>query len=307
MTVTPIPVLLDVDTGIDDAIAIALAVRSPLLDVVGITTVAGNVTVDRTTDNTLRVLSWLGADTIPVARGMAGPLVRPLRDAASIHAESGLGLFDPPPSPAAAGPQTALEFLIRTLRARPGEITLVCTGPLTNLAVALQLEPALPRLVRRLVVMGGAFTVPGNVTLAAEFNIHVDPEAAAAVARSEFDATWIGLDVTHQVPLTREEWSRLEADEHREGRLVYQACRYSFEVRGAQRFPLHDPLAVAVAARPELVTSEHSAVRVDTGLGISAGETRMARDTRGSQHDVALQVDREGLLAMFRSTLNLQT
>ena len=300
-----IPVLLDVDTGIDDAMAIALAVRSPWLEVVGITTVAGNVTVDRTTDNTLRVLSWLGADEIPVARGMAGPLVRTLRDAALVHAESGLGHFEPPPSRASVRSETAPEFMLRRLREHDGALTLVCTGPLTNLAVALGLEPDLPRLVRRLVIMGGAFTVPGNVTTAAEFNIHVDPEAAAAVARSEFEATWIGLDVTHQVPLARDEWSTLADSGEPESLLVYQACRYSFATRGVERFPLHDPLAVAVAVQPELVTSERSAVRVDIGLGATAGETRMAREVIGPRHDVALEVDRPSFLRMFRSTLNL--
>ncbi|HET9015970.1 MAG TPA: nucleoside hydrolase [Thermomicrobiaceae bacterium] len=305
MSQEPTAVLLDVDTGIDDAIAIALALRSPRLQVVGITTVAGNVTVDRTTDNTLRVLSWLGEDGVPVARGMAGPLVRPLRDAAVVHAESGLGRFAPPPSGAVARGETAPEFMLRTVREHAPDLTLVCTGPLTNLAVALRLEPDLPRLVRRLVIMGGAFTVPGNVTPAAEFNIHVDPEAAAVVARSELDATWIGLDVTHQVALSPEEWRGLESATEPEAKLVYDACRYSFADRGARRFPLHDPLAVAVAAQPDLVTTVDVGVRVDTGLWGTAGETRMVRDDAGPTQKVALEVDGERFFAMFRGALGL--
>lgn len=300
-----IPLLLDVDTGVDDAIAIALALRLGVFDLVGVTTVAGNVELERTTENTRRVLALLGAADVPVARGMSRPLVRPLRTAAAFHGENGLGGFEPPPSPAATYPETAPEFMVRTARERPGEVTFVCVGPLTNLAVALGLEPDLPRLVRRVVIMGGAYTVPGNSTPAAEFNMYADPEAGDLVARSGLPITFIGLDVTHQVVLRRDEWEALEVASDPAARLVREVCVHSFVVRGIERFHLHDPLAVAVAARPELVDVRESGVEVVTGLGERAGETLLVDRPGLPRHAVALGVDADAFGALFRSTLGL--
>lgn len=300
-----LPLLLDVDTGVDDAIAIALAVRSPAVDLVGVTTVAGNVTIDKTTENSLRVLAWLGAESVPVAAGMAAPLVRTLRDAAHFHAESGLGLFAPPSSPASVVDVTAPEFMIRRARERPGELTFVCLGPLTNLAVALGLEPELPALLRGIVIMGGAFTVRGNVTPAAEFNIYVDPEAAAIVARSRLAATFVGLDVTHQVALMRADWEQLAGRDTVEAKLVHEVCRYSFEQRAAEHFYLHDPLALAVAVKPELVEALRCAVAVDTGPTANAGETLIVEDPMRPAHAVARSVDTAGALAFINTTLRL--
>lgn len=300
-----IPVLLDVDTGLDDAMAIALALRLGVFDLVGVTTVAGNVEVARTTENTLRVLAWLGAAEVPVARGMSRPLVRPLHTAAEFHGESGLGGFTPPPSPAALHPMTGPEFMVRTARERPGEVTFVCVGPLTNLAVALGLEPDLPRLVRRVVIMGGAFTVPGNATPAAEFNVYVDPEAADAVARSALPITFIGLDVTRQVALRRAEWDAFGAVSEPAARLVRDICRHGFVTRGAERVHLHDPLAVAVAAHPDLVEVRESGIAVVTGLGERAGETLLVERPGLPRHAVALAVDVPRFDALFRGTLGL--
>lgn len=300
-----IPILLDVDTGIDDALAIALALGLPSLELLGVTTLAGNVVIEKTTENTLRTLAWLGAAGVPVARGMARPLVRPLRDAAYVHGDNGLGGFEPPASPVGVIDVTAPEFLVQQLRARAGEITLVCTGPLTNLAVALALEPALPQLVARVVIMGGAFTVPGNMSPVAEFNSFVDPEAAAIVAASRLPITYIGLDVTHEVPLTRSDWEAAEVVDGQAARLVRGVYTHTFAGRGLERAHLHDPLAVAVAARPDLIRTESSAVVVDTGLGGEVGQTRMAFDPRRPQHQVALEVDSARFLDLFRTTLGL--
>src|SRR5688500_8099753 len=206
---TSMPVILDVDTGVDDALALALAVRWSRVELIAVATVAGNVDVEQATRNTLTVLDWFGATDVPVHRGASRPLARPLITATHFHGEDGLGDANLPPSQRAIGTDRGPAAMIRLARARPGELTLVCVGPLTNLAIALNVEPSLPDLVAGVVIMGGAFWVPGNITPAAEFNICVDPDAAAQV----FDAaprfkhlTAIGLDVSHQTALTRADW-----------------------------------------------------------------------------------------------------
>src|SRR3954451_25494874 len=175
------PIILDVDTGTDDALALAFAVASPDVDLVAVTTVAGNVDVERATANSLAVLEWLGAGDVPVHRGASRPLVRPHRDASYFHDEGGLGGARLPTSMRSVGVDRGPAALIRLARQRPGELTLVALGPLTNLAIALNVEPSLPKLLKSVVIMGGAYTVPGNTTPAAEFNILVDPEAADQV------------------------------------------------------------------------------------------------------------------------------
>ncbi|HET7095625.1 MAG TPA: nucleoside hydrolase, partial [Thermomicrobiales bacterium] len=168
---TPRLTVMDVDTGIDDAMALALATRSPELDVLAATTLAGNVDVAQTTANTLNVLAYLGAADVPVHRGASRALARPHHDAAHHHGESGLGDAILPASERGVAAERGPAAIIRHAAARPGELTLICTGPLTNLAIALNVAPELPGLLRRVVVMGGAFTVKGNVTPYAEYNI----------------------------------------------------------------------------------------------------------------------------------------
>jgi purine nucleosidase len=188
-------IILDCDPGIDDALAIAFAVGSPDLDLIGITSVAGNVGLDLTTSNAQRVSEFVGAGGVPVTPGAAAPLLRPPIDARLVHGDSGLGgarLPDPVSRPAGGH---AVDYLIDTIKAAPGEITLVATGPLTNIALAVHREPRLISLVSDFVIMGGS-AGRGNVTPAAEFNIAVDPEAAAVVFRAGWTVTMVGLDVT---------------------------------------------------------------------------------------------------------------
>ncbi len=299
-----IPVILDVDTGIDDALAIALAIRSPKLDLRGITTVAGNVPLEVSTGNTLRVLAWLGVEHVPVHPGMSGPLVRPLETATDVHGVDGLGGFVLPESAAVIQAPSGPEFIVQQARANPGTITLICTAPLTNLAVALSLEPELPRLIRRVVVMGGAFTVAGNTTPVAEFNAYVDPEAAAIVARSALPVTFIGLDVTHQVGFARDVWSRLAGRRDPESRLVYEMLRQTFSQPGNDIFYLHDPLAVAVAAYPELVETERWAVVVERYEPLT-GQTLLVHNPSLAHHEIALRVKSTSFLRMFAELLDL--
>lgn len=293
------PMILDVDTGVDDAMAIALATRLSSHELLAVTTVAGNVTLDRATTNTLRVLAWLGAD-IPVFRGMSAPLVRPLHTATRVHAEDGLGGWMAPESSSEVGCFTAPEAILRYAREHKGELDGVFVGPLTNLAVALLLEPELAGWFRSVTIMGGAFRVPGNETPAAEFNIFVDPEAASLVARSGLPATWIGLDVTHQTSIGRDDWSAIVEGATPAADLVRSVSRYTFEVRGREQVYLHDPLAVAVAADPGLVEVQTGQVFVETSE-LARGETRCAAGLGNSR--VATGVNASRFIAFFRESL----
>jgi inosine-uridine nucleoside N-ribohydrolase len=294
----PRPLLLDVDTGVDDAIAIALASRLDDHRLIALTTVAGNVPVEFATNNTLRVARWLDID-VPVYRGMSQPLVRPLIDAREHHGFDGLGGWQVPVEPGSPGETTAPEVIVRLARQHQGDITFVFTGPLTNLAVALSLEPRVAEWVSDLVIMGGAFFNPGNVTSVAEFNIYVDPEAAAQVAASGIRATWIGLDVTHQTTISRQQWDALQNLSDPAGTLVREVTRQTLVDLGKTRFPLHDPLAMAVAERTDIVGTETGAVLVDTSESYR-GRTRLAEaagdDTTAR---VARTVDQRAFSALF--------
>lgn len=263
MSASKVPILLDVDTGVDDAIAIAAALGSPEIELVAITTVTGNVDVEKTTANTLAVLDWLEARDVPVHRGASRPLSRQPRDAAHFHGVDGLGESRLPVSGRGVGSDRGPAAIIRHALARPGELTLVCVGPLTNFAIAANVAPELPALLRSVVVMGGAFFQPGNVTPHAEFNIWADPEAASQVFSLPFpDLTVVGLDVTEGVSITREQWQAMGEEETRAARLVHRICRRSFETLGSDVFYLHDPLAVGVAAQPDMVTMVGSELEV---------------------------------------------
>jgi purine nucleosidase len=194
-------IILDCDPGIDDALAIAFAVGSPDIDLRGITTVAGNVGLDLTTSNAQRVSEFVGALGVPVTPGSPAPLLRPPMDARHVHGDTGLGgaLLPPPQSRPAGG--HAIDYIIETIGADPGQITLVATGPLTNIALAVHRQPKLVSQVKDFVIMGGS-SGRGNVTPAAEFNIAADPEAAAIVFRAGWTVTMVGLDVTLQARAT---------------------------------------------------------------------------------------------------------
>lgn len=313
MADAPIRMVLDVDTGIDDAMAIALAVAAPSVALVGVTTVAGNVELHHTTANTLRVLDYLGAGHVPVYRGMSRPLDRPLHTAAWVHGADGLGGADIPPTTREPEAVSAPQFLADVARAEPGALTYICVGPLTNLAVALALEPALPRLVRRLVIMGGAFRVPGNTTPAAEYNIYADPQAAAQVHAAGFAATWVGLDVTRQTRFSRAQWERLAGATERPAALVYAVGAQMFAYPDRTTNALHDPLAVAVAMEPSLVDAPEEPFAVDAGFGIGAGNTLLGERGRDSEAvapgqavaRVARTVDADRFAALFARTLGL--
>jgi len=271
----PLPVVLDCDPGHDDAVAILFAAGSSAIDLLGITTVAGNQTLERTTRNACQIATVAGID-VPIVAGAERPLLRALQTAPEIHGESGLDGPDPIEPTVHPTPGRAADFLIDTVLARPGEVTLVATGPLTNLALAARLEPRLASSTKALVLMGGAAR-GGNVTPMAEFNIFVDPEAAAIV----FDEPWpsctmVGLDVTHQALCTPDVQRRLEAT-GAQGRFIGQLMDfYRRSNRSAQGWPdppVHDPVAIAVVVDPSLVDCRPARVVVETTGHATAGAT----------------------------------
>jgi inosine-uridine nucleoside N-ribohydrolase len=299
------PILLDCDPGHDDAIALLLALASPELELLGVTTVAGNQTLEKTTANAIRVLDFVGRDDIPVAAGAAAPLVRPPFVAAYVHGETGLDGPDLPPPQREPLPQHAADFLAEQIRARDGAVTLVPTAPLTNIALLFALHPdARPE---RIVLMGGAIA-EGNVTPAAEFNVWADPEAAARVFASGIDVTMIGLDVTHKALFTPAHAQRLEG---RTGEVVRALLQFYGEFHrkqyGWDGSPIHDAVAVAHVARPDLVDTVERGVEVDTGPELSRGRTYVDLWRRAGWEPnahVAVGIDADGFLDLLIERLN---
>ena len=300
-----IPILLDCDPGHDDAIALLLALASPELELLGVTTVAGNQTLDKTTANAIRVLDFVGRDDVPVAAGAERPLVREPFVAAYVHGETGLdGPELPPPSRRPEG-RHAVEFLAQRIRDAPQGVTLVPTGPLTNVALLLALHPdARPE---RIVLMGGAIA-EGNVTPAAEFNIWCDPEAAVRVFQSGIDVTMIGLDVTHRALFGTRHVQRLEG---RVGRLVSELLhfygRFHDEVYGFDGSPIHDALAVAHVLGSGLVETARRNVRVEVESELCRGRTVVdlwRRTGLDANAHVGVGVDADAFLDLLVERLN---
>jgi inosine-uridine nucleoside N-ribohydrolase len=300
--VSPIPILLDCDPGHDDAIAILLALASPELELLGVTTVAGNQTIEKTTSNAIRVLEFVERGDIPVAAGAARPLVREPFVAAYVHGESGLDGPDLPPARAQPVEQHAVDFLAEHVSGR----TLVATGPLTNVALLLDRHPeARPS---RIVLMGGSIA-EGNVTPAAEFNIWADPEAAAQVFASGLDLTMIGLDVTHRALMTPDHADRLRPT-GRTGRMVAELHdffhRFHVETYGFDGSPIHDAVAVAFVFRPELVETKHRHVAIECESELCRGRTVVdvwLRTGKEPNADVAVGIDGEAFLELLLERL----
>jgi pyrimidine-specific ribonucleoside hydrolase len=292
------PILMDCDPGHDDALAIVLALARPELDVLGITTVAGNVAVQATTRNALRVLALVGRPDVPVAAGAERPLVRPPEDAVITHGVSGLEGAELPEPVAEPRPEGALAFMRSTLETSASPVTLVPTGPLTNIATLLVAHPELRDRIDRICLMGGAIR-EGNWTPAAEFNIWVDPEAARIVFRSGLPITMIGLDVTHQAIFGEPEVARLEALGTPVAAVFADLLRF-FARFHAERYgwsgsPIHDAVAIAHLAVPGLVETRAYRVDVETTGELTRGRTVV--DDRGvpgppPNADVAVAIDR---------------
>jgi purine nucleosidase len=270
-------VLLDCDPGIDDALAIVFGCGHPSLDLTGVTTVSGNVNLDTVTANALSVLELAGRPDVPVVPGCARPLLRATLDAREVHGEGGLGAARLPVAQAAPTAGHAVDYLIETIGAAPGEITLIATGPLTNIALAVRREPRLVGWVRDFVIMGGS-AARGNVTPAAEFNIAADPEAAAIVFEAGWQVTMVGLDVTLQARATPDVQDRMRglgrlgADLLLPGLLGYRGELAQGDAAGGGA-PVHDVCALALVAEPGLFGCDPARVDVETAGRWTTGMT----------------------------------
>lgn len=305
-----LPVILDCDPGHDDAIALILALASPELKVLAVTTSAGNQTPDKTLNNALRILTLLGRDDIPVAAGAPKPLARELIIADNVHGESGLDgpkLPDPAFAPVA---MTALELMAKCLRESPEPVTLVPTGPLTNIALLLAAHPELKQKIARIVLMGGAAGA-GNWTPAAEFNIYVDPEAADMVFKSGLPITMCGLDVTHQAQVMDEDIERVRAITNPvaqcvAGLLDFFMIYHRDPKWGFAGAPLHDPCTIAWLLAPALFHGVECRVDIETGGTHTSGMTvvdRYGLTGKPANALVLLGLDRAGFIDLLVTRL----
>lgn len=269
-------IILDCDPGHDDAIAILLAAHHPEIDLLAITTVAGNQSVEKTTRNALKVCSLANIRQVPIARGMDRPLLRMAHHAPDIHGESGMDGPHIPEPDIELDPRHGVDLLIELLLNSDGDITLVPTGPLTNIAAAMRREPAIIPKIAAISLMGGAMGL-GNVTPAAEFNIHTDPEAAEIVFGCGRPITMVPLEVTHQALATREVTDRLRAAQRpvatfASDLLVFFASTYH-DVFGFPAAPVHDPCAVAAVIDPTILRAHTMYVAIETGGTWTTGRT----------------------------------
>ncbi|ATY17241.1 nucleoside hydrolase (plasmid) [Amycolatopsis sp. AA4] len=296
----PRPVLIDTDGGLDDALALHCLARCPDIRLVAVGAVHGNVTADAAARNALRALELAGDRSTPVAVGAAEPLAQPLR---LRHPDDPFAALAGPPGRETSG-QNAVEQLLGLARARPGELELLTLGPLTNLATALSAEPRLPRLLRRVVSMAGALDTTGNITAAAETNVHLDPDAAEHVLSAGFALTLVSLDVTRTVTAGRA-WLQQLAD-HAAPPWGPAAAMLAQAGDQVPSLPLHDPLAAAVLVDEHLVLERRDApvaVVLDDRHG-HRGATRIATDDP-ARPPVAITgaVDPEAVLARLASAL----
>jgi inosine-uridine nucleoside N-ribohydrolase len=307
--VSPKPVILDVDPGHDDAVALMLACGHPGLDLLAVTTVAGNVSLEKTTHNALRVLSLVGCTDVPVGAGASEPLERPLHTAENIHGKSGMdGPAEIPEATFEPDERGAVTLIADTLRASPEPVTLVPVGPLTNIATFLREHPNLKDRVARIFLMGGSMGL-GNTTPAAEFNIYVDPEAAREVFESGLPITMSGLDVTHQACAGPDERERLRTTGGVggvvAGFLDYFAATYE-SVFGFDAPPLHDPVSVAALLEPNLLKTRPMRVDIECDSDLTRGETVCdfyGVTGRAPNAEVGVELDREGFFDLLYGAL----
>jgi pyrimidine-specific ribonucleoside hydrolase len=312
-----IPVILDVDTGVDDAMALLAAVTHPGLDLLGVSCVTGNASLDHVVDNTLRVLQVAGAGDVPVAAGAVRPLLAPPRSAAHVHGDDGLAGIVLPEATRKAEPESAVAMLRRLLLAHPEPVTIVALAPQTNLALLLRTHPEVAAKIERIVFMGGSAAI-GNATAVAEFNVWHDPEAAAAVIDSGVPCYMYGLDVFMRVAID-EEYARRMAESADPvvalaGDLLSHRVSFSADEEAVYSGLIGDAGAVCALVDPAALTVRALPVRVElTGYG--RGQTVVDRRARGGEDlvhgasggwttmDVALEVDADRLAGVFLQTI----
>src|SRR5215212_7119635 len=280
----PTRVVIDCDTGVDDTMAVFYGLLAPHIDVVGLSCVWGNIGVDRTTMNTLRLLEMLGRPEIPVAKGAEKPLLGPTWPLGQgVHGADGQGNLNLPPPKLQPARESASELIVKLAHEHPGELTLVPTGPLTNVAAAVLADPEIAKLYKKVVLMGGAFLAKGNAARWAEANIWHDPEAAQVVFEAGWDVTAVGLDVTDKTMLSQERLDILRDSGTVAGKHIHAITKFyvdNYSARtGRRECAMHDALALAIAADPSLML-EAPQVRVDVELtgthtrGMTVGDFR---------------------------------
>jgi inosine-uridine nucleoside N-ribohydrolase len=300
-------VVWDMDPGIDDALALILALKSPEVEILGITTVAGNASLEMTTANARRVLEYFEIERIPVAMGAEHPLTRPLEHALSCHGSDGLGNCGLPHPRLPVHPDKAWDFLARLVLDTPDEITLIATGPLTNVAHAFKLHPELPRHLASMVLMGGAHGLTphgkGNRTPFAEFNIWQDPEAAAIVFDSTTNIFAVGLDVTMDPAtcLNGQHLERIRMTDTPAARLVARLLEYEIEHHDCCR--MHDPLTLAVLLDDSLFDFTLAGVEVVEGNGWDRGTTHTLPSGSSELIHLASAVDGPSFVELFLSRI----
>lgn len=260
-------ILLDCDPGLDDILAILHALNDPNLQLIGISIVAGNTTVDNGVRNALNILELTGRGKIPVARGASAPLKEKLLTGGLVHGKNGFGEIELPPPEIKPTTQEAFEFLYNNIRKRPGEVTLIATGPLTNIALLIQKHPDVISLMKKLVVMGGAVDVPGNVTRFAEYNFFADPLAANKCLQIATPKILVPLDVTTSFVFTPKDLDDLPITRSLAGSVIRRIFNFYFQLEapyyGKTGCFLHDPLAIAAASDISIFEVERTCLRVD--------------------------------------------
>ncbi len=314
-------ILLDTDPGIDDAQAIAYAIAHPDIELVGLTTVFGNASIDTTTRNALLLLDQFGASEVPVSRGAAVPLVQAPRPHADfVHGQDGLGNLDLPASDRNTSVLPAPEFIMNQASLHRGEVTLVAVGPLTNIANALDLDPALPKKVKELVIMGGTVDEPGNVSPLAEANFLNDPHAADRVLSQDWPVTIIGLDVTHQIMLTDTHLATLRDGAGKTGQLLWDSSRFyvDFYTKSGAAMGLAEPACAMHDATALVYVHERDSFETVSGgarvieSGVAVGQFAINRkhyqypldhwDGRPHTH-AAMTVDADHVRQAFLDTI----
>lgn len=309
---TPQKLIIDTDPGQDDAVAILLALASPEIDLLGITTVAGNVPLALTEVNARKICDLAGRQDMPVFAGADRPLMRKLVTAEHVHGRTGLDGPDLPDPVTPLQDRHAVDFIIETIRSEPaGSVSIAPVGPLTNIALALRQAPDIAPRIDRIVMMGGGCFEGGNITPAAEFNIYVDPEAAAEVFASGIPITMMPLDVTHKAMTTAVRTDAIRATGTRTAIAVAEMLeffeRFDEEKYGSDGGPLHDPCTVAWMIRPAMFAGRHCNVEIETTSTLTLGMTVIDWwQVSGRPHNafVVGSIDADGFFALITERLS---
>jgi len=304
-------IIYDTDPGIDDALGLLLLAASPEIDLLAITVTHGNTSQEKCLNNALKLVELTGIKKVPVARGAEEPLVKELSVAEETHGEGGLGYAILPKSAISPCSELAHDLIIRVVRENPGEVTLLCVGPMTNIALAFLKAPEIVSKVRRIVSMGGAIHYPGNVTPQAEYNVFCDPEAFEIVLKSGIDFTLVPLDVTYQCILTTDHLEKITEARSEIRNFIFDSTRFYMEFhedyQGIKGCAINDPLAVAILLDPTLVKNRNYFLTIELTSPTSKAKTiadhygllKSAPNTK-----VSMEVDVERFMELFINRMN---